>query len=67
MNKSLPRTKGMACFLKTNLHIWTEKKIHIQRGKKEGRLIEFSLRDCVMGHRPHDENNFIFFIFILFD
>jgi hypothetical protein len=24
----------------------------------EGRLIEFSLRDCVVGHRPHDENNY---------
>jgi hypothetical protein len=49
MNKSLPRTKGVACFLKTNLHIWMEKKIHIRRGKKEGRLIEFSLCDCIMG------------------
>jgi hypothetical protein len=49
---------------------------HNQRGKKEGRLnlvyvsalwaIEFSLRDCVMGDRPHDENNFLF-VFILFD
>jgi hypothetical protein len=49
MNKSSPRTKGVACFLMIDLHIWMEKKIHIQRGKKEGRLIEFSLHDCIMG------------------
>jgi hypothetical protein len=49
MNKSLPRTKGVTYFLKIDLHIWMEKKIHIQRGKKDGRLIEFSLCDCIMG------------------
>jgi hypothetical protein len=27
--------------------------------------IEFSLLDCVMGHRPHDENNFLLYIYII--
>jgi hypothetical protein len=46
---------------------------HNQRGKKEGRLnsihviaswtIKFSLRDCIMGDRSHDENNLLFCIY----
>jgi hypothetical protein len=46
-----------------------------QRDKKERRLnsvyviaswvVEFSLRDCVMGDHTHDENNFLFYIYII--
>jgi hypothetical protein len=45
MNKSLPRSDGVAYFLMIDLHIWRENKTHMQHGKKEGRLIEFSLLD----------------------
>jgi hypothetical protein len=66
MNKSLPRSDGVAHFLMIDLHICMEKKTHMQHGKKEGRLIEFSLLDCVMGYHPHDKIIFLF-IFVLFD
>jgi hypothetical protein len=50
MNKSLPRTKGVACFLMIDLRIWMEKK-KITTIVVKGREIEFSLRDGVMGDR----------------